>query len=279
MPTGFVSADEMQDALGNADTNSVVARFRRLAFIAPQLLDSLAQQALNEEWGNNNFALEKYLAVQIPWAIEQGTFTASSDQMFFTAGHLQTRYGTPIYLIFERNTNPAHSQLLYCKHIGSNISAASFPTPPDIPAIPEINKAAEIVMLHDHILKDNEDRVPFLAQTPPVAQMCAISGAIQWSLNRNLEIPYYYFGSMSFLAPLYLNSRENITEAPDLIAPVQINRNTLIVRTVLIPHMPYANARIAVERHDQLPSWMLAAWNQHSRELSEEALENPESAT
>lgn len=269
----------MLKALGDPYTKDVVARFRKLAFISPNLVQKLADQALNENWGNNNFALEKYLAVHIPWAIEQCAFTTSENQIYIAAGHLQTRYGTPLYLVFERNDDTSYDQMLYCKFVGSNPSAPALPNPPTIPRTAEINPAAEIVMLHDHILHENEDRVPFLKDTPPVAQMCAISGAIQWSLNRNLQVPYFYFGKMNFLAPLYLQSRENITEAPDLIAPVQPNETNLVVRTVLLPHMPYANARVAVERHDELPSWMLAAWNAHSTGLSDLQMADPEHST
>jgi hypothetical protein len=131
-------------------------------------------------------------------------------------------------------------------------------------------------MMHDHILGDNANRVPFLAQTPRVAQMCAISGAIQWSINRNLHLPYWYFGKMSYVVPLYLQSREDITAAPDLIAPVQVNPDSLLVRTVLLPEMPYANARVAVRRHDQLPHWLLAAWESYAEQATEDEIENPE---
>lgn len=82
-------------------------------------------------------------------------------------------------------------------------------------------------MLHDHILQHNTDRVQFLRSTPLVAQMCAVSGAIQWSLNRNLHMSYWYFGRMNYLVPLYLQSREDITQAPDLIAPIQVNPQSL----------------------------------------------------
>lgn len=268
--------EEMKAVLGAGETNKSVERFKKLAFIAQPLLQTLAKEALHEEWGQNSYALQKYLAVHIPWAIEQGAYTASEDQIFFAAGHLQTRYGTPLYLAFEKNNNPAHSQPLFCKYVGSNPSAPNLPVPAEIPTGGTINKAAEIVMLHEHILKDNADRVPFLSKTPPVAQMCAVSGAIQWSLNRGLEIPYFYFGRMSYLVPLYLQSRENITQAPDLIAPIQVSSHSLVVRTVLMPQMPYANARVAVERHDRLPSWMLDAWNNHAKEVSEQQMDDAE---
>lgn len=267
--------DELLTALGDPYTNEVVARLRRFAHIPQGIFTTLSRDALSENWGSDNYALEKYLAVHLAWSIEQQKYTTSSDQLFIAAGHLQTRYGTPIYLVFERNTN-AGRQPLYCVHAGSDVSAPELPIPPDIPTAPELRRGLEIVMLHDHILKDNEDRVPFLGQTPPVAQMCAIAGAIQWSINRGLQLPYWYFGRMSYLVPLYLQSRENITQAPDLIAPIQVNPETLLVRTVLLPHMPYANARVSVKRHDQLPHWLLAAWNASSATVTPQQIDNPE---
>jgi hypothetical protein len=152
------------------------------------------------------------------------------------------------------------------------------PAPPDIPKPTEIPKGAEIVMMHDHMLGDNAERVPFLSGTPPVAQMCAISGAIQWSINRLLQMPYWYFGQMSYLVPLYLQSRENIAQSPDAIAPVQVNPESLLVRTVLEPVMPYANARVAVKRHDQLPPWMLSAWANAAPNTSEDTHDDPETS-
>ncbi|MGD9934345.1 MAG: hypothetical protein AB7T37_11580 [Dehalococcoidia bacterium] len=83
---------------------------------------------------------------------------------------------------------------------------------------------------------------------------------------------------MNYLVPLYLRSREDITQAPDVIAPIQVNDRSVMVRTVLEPHMPYANARVAVTRHDQLPHWMLAAWNQFAATATEADIDDPEPA-
>lgn len=266
---------ELLAALGSPCTNEVVARLRRLAHIPDGQLAALVHAALTENWGNDEYVLEKYLAVHIAWSIEQDRYSMSDNQLFVTAGHLQTRYGTPLYIVFEKNANPGR-QPLYCIHVGSDISAPELPIPPEIPLAPEIPRGAEIVMLHDHILRDNMERVPFLNNTPPVSQMCAISGAIQWSLNRGLQMPYWYYGRMNYLVPLYMQSRENITQAPDLIAPIQVTSNSLIVRTVLLPHMPYANARVAVKRHDQLPHWMIDAWNATATTLNASQLDDPE---
>lgn len=273
MASSLPTKEEMLGALGSSATKEVVARFNKLGSVPNAILESLARDSLHEEWGDGYFALRKYLSVQIPWAIEQGRYVESDGTIYFAAGHLHTRYGTPLFLGFRRTTGTGRTDLLQCNYCGTNPSCPILPESPKIPEGEKVAKASEIVMLHDHMLEDNGDRVPYLSKTPRVAQICAIAGAIQWSLNRGLELPYFYFGKVSYLVPLYLQSRENITEAPDLVAPVQLSAKNLVVRTILLPYMTYANARVAVERHDRLPPWMLAAWNEHARSLSEQQLD------
>jgi hypothetical protein len=261
--------------LGSSQTKFVTDRLKRFAWVDAALLERLAKEALTEEWGPNRYALFKYLAIHVAWSIEQGRYTHSDTQIYVTAGHLQTRYGTPLYLAFEENGVPGRMPWALA-HVGSRISMPETPLPPEIPSPPLVCPGVEIVMSHDHILEDRADRVPFLAQTPPVAQICAVSGAIQWSLNRSLQLPYWYHGHMNYLVPLYLQSRENITTEPDLVAPIEVSPDTLLVRTVLMPHMPYSNARVAVKRHDQLPAWLLDGWNKEAARLVETQIEDPE---
>ncbi|HLW70094.1 MAG TPA: DUF3825 domain-containing protein [Candidatus Binataceae bacterium] len=267
--------DALVSQLGVAATAKVTERLRRFAFLPDKTIERLSAEALPEEWGNDLFVLVKYLAVHVAWSIIEGRFTQSENQIYVSAGHLQTRYGTPLYLVFEPNPQIGKQPYILVA-AGSRISAPELPLSPSIPEPPTISRSAEIVMSHDHILGDHADRVKFLAQTPPVSQICAVAGAIQWSINRNLQIPYWYFGRMNYVVPLYLTSRENITMAPDLIAPIEVSAETLLVRTILEPHMPYANARVAVRRHDQLPAWMLDAWNREARKLEEAQIEDPE---
>lgn len=265
---------ELIQQLGDGFTNKVVDRLHQFVYMTPVVVQQLAQDALNEEWGVNFYALEKYLAVHIPWSIEQGRYTHSHNQFYVTAGHLQTRYGTPLYLVFGENNQGNQPWRLVTA--GSNISASELPVSPDIPDPPEIPVGKEIVMMHDHILGENSERIPFLRDTPPVAQMCAVSGAIQWSLNRGLQMSYWYYGKMQYLVPLYLQNRENIALAPDAVAPIQVNPNSLLVRTVLTPDMPYANARVAVHRHDQLPPWLLDAWAGVAQQVTTQQIDDPE---
>lgn len=272
----MVGKQELLEQLGSAYTARLTERLHRLAYIPDAVLARLSQEALSENWGNDNFVLEKYLAAHVAWSIEQERFTTSDSQLYISAGWLQTRYGTPLYLVFERNSVPG-KQPWVLKHAGSRISAPQFPIPPAIPEGTPIPRGVEIVLSHDHILDENTDRVSFLSKTPPVAQMCAVAGAIQWALNRELQVPYWYHGRMNYVVPLYLTSRENVALAPDLVAPVEISEQLLLVRTVLLPHMPYANARIAARRHDRLPPWMLDCWNREAAGMQKNKLEDPES--
>src|SRR3954453_4771509 len=209
--------EELLMALGSPLTNHVVERLRRFAHIPTARLDTLYSRLLHEEWGRNRYALTKYLSVQIAWSIEQQRYTVIESQFYVTAGQLQTRYGTPLYLVFERNEYTGSAQSpYYCAPAGSDIPSRALPVAPEIPGSPELVRGAEIVMAHEHILGANADRVEFLRNTPPVAQICAVCGAIQWSLNGSLQIPYWYYGRMGYVVPLYLRTRENITLAPDL---------------------------------------------------------------
>lgn len=271
----LTSQQELLTQLGTPVTPTVIDRFKRFAFVSPKYVDALAHEALQEEWGKNRYVLYKYLAIHVGWSIEQGRFTQSENQFYVTAGHLQTRYGTPLYLVFERNTAGGH-QPWGLAFAGSRISMPEAPQPPEIPTPPAVRPGLEVVMSHDHILGEQAARVPFLSQTPPVAQICAVAGAIQWSLNRGLQLPHWYFGRMNYLVPLYLQSRENITVAPDLVAPIEVQSESLLVRTILLPYMPYPNARVAVKRHDQLPPWLLDGWNEQAERLAESELEHPE---
>jgi len=75
---------------------------------------------------------------------------------------------------------------------------------------------------------------------------------------------------------VYLRSREDITQAPDLIAPVQVQGERLYVRTALEPYMGYALARVVAKRHDQLPTWLIAAWHDRADEEGAATLEDVE---
>src|ERR1017187_439170 len=103
----MVDQAELVQQLGGGYTNEVVKRLHRFVVLPPKIVEQLAAEALSENWGNDRYVLEKYLAIHIPWSLEQGRFTQSANQFYTTAGHhLQTRYGTPLYLVFTKNAMP-----------------------------------------------------------------------------------------------------------------------------------------------------------------------------
>lgn len=258
----MISKEELTAQFGNGRPGEV-ARLNNFAFIPDERLELLARSALQEDWGQDLFVLKKYLAVHIPMSIEQERYALNGEQLIVSAGSLRTRFGIPIYLVLEPNTFQER-QPWYLKYVGDQPICNQYPEPPEFPEWPHINLASEVVIASEHILGENADRFPYLKDTPSVAQMCAVTGAIQWSLHRRLEIKQMYLGVPSYFVPLYLQTREDITNPPDLVAPVQVQPNRLLVRTVLLPHMAYDKARVVANRHDELPTWLTSAWHEHS---------------
>ena len=162
---------QLLEQLGPSATQRVVERLHHFAIIPDGRLEQLATDALSENWGQNRFVLEKYLAVHVAWSIEQGRYTHSENQLYTTAGSLQTRYGTPLYLVFQQNTNPGRSPWVLVA-VGSNISAPQLPLPPEIPAGPVIPRGAEVVIMHDHVLGENARGLSFFV-THPESRNCA----------------------------------------------------------------------------------------------------------
>jgi len=121
--------EELLAALGSPVTNEVVARLRGFAHVPYSLLERLRDDALAEVWGQNFFVLEKYLAVNLAWSIEQEKYTQSENQFYLTAGNLQTRYGTPLYLVFERNNVPGRQPFVlrscWGRYRGASASGSS----------------------------------------------------------------------------------------------------------------------------------------------------------
>ena len=99
--------ETLKNDIGSPYTNQLVERLHNFAYIPPAVINQLAGEALSEEWGRNNYVLSKYLAVHIAWSIEQEKVTFSDDQFYISAGHLQTRYGTPLYLVFSQTKGKA----------------------------------------------------------------------------------------------------------------------------------------------------------------------------
>jgi hypothetical protein len=233
------------------------------AYLPEDKIERLAHAALKEQWGRGNKVLKRYLALHVGLAVRQGKFVQQDGGLIFCAGHLQTRYGNPLYLRFEENKQlkPAY----YLQYVGEALNSwEQLPQPPEYPSWPQISPGAEIILAGEHILNDHSERLGALSEISPIAGVCALTGAIHWALFRDLAVKQLHYGVPSYFVPIYLESRDDITRAPDLIAPLQVQENKLYVRTALEPYMAYPSARIVSTRHDKLPSWLLRAWEENA---------------
>ena len=62
--------------------------------------------------------------------------------------------------------------------------------------------------------------------------------------------------------PLWLRTRSELESVPDMVVPLLPQGERLVVRTLLDAHVAYSPARVCVERSEQLPGWLLEAWDQ-----------------
>jgi hypothetical protein len=229
-------------------------------FVPGGRLNLLKELTIDEEWGANNFVLLKYLAIHLRLAIEKGCYVWNGDQIVLTAGRLTTSGGTPIYLGLVRNSTPDENPWVL-NWVGERPSCSELPEPVQLGGWPEMDTSREIVVACDLTSADRRLRVPGISDAPVVTQLSALTGALHWSLHRGLAVRQIHGGGRGYFVPLFLTSREDLTLAPDLVAPILVQAERLVARTFLEAHVAYSPARAAVERWEQLPPWLLDAWD------------------
>jgi|GEM_PF-1039959 len=228
-------------------------------FVPAGRLAFLRDLAVEEDWGDNGTVLLKYLAVNVRLAIEQGVYVWNGDQLVMTAGHLTTPAGTPIYLGLVRNQDPDQNPWVM-NWVGERPRSAELPAPPRLPAWPN-PLAREIVVAADLTDPERRVKIPALEGISPVAQACAITGAVHWAMRRGLAAEQLHGASQGWFVPLFFGQRDDATDVPDAAAPVMSVGTRLVVRAVLEPQVCYPAARALVERWDQLPTWLVESWD------------------
>jgi hypothetical protein len=237
----------------------------QFCFVPGGRLSLLKELTPVEEWGVNNFVLLKYLAVHIRLSIEQGRYVWNGDQIVLTAGRLFSTKGVPLYLGLVRNSTPDENPWVL-NWVGERPSTAELPEPAELGVWPAMDLEHEVVIACDLGSDERRAKLGALSAAPLVTQAAAIAGAVHWSLHRNLAVRQIHGGGRGYFAPVYLSSREDLTVAPELVAPIQVQASRLVVRTLLDPHVAYSPARAVVERWEQIPSWLLDAWDQATEE-------------
>jgi hypothetical protein len=232
----------------------------RFCFVPGGRLGLLRELAVEEDWGLKEFVLLKYLAVHLRLSLEQGRYVWNGDQIVLSAGRLTTPLCVPLYVGIVRNQTPGENPWVM-NWVGERPSSPDLPEPAELGAWPALDPGAEVVIACDLEDEERRARLPVLAGAPPVTRIAALAGAVTWSLQRGLAVRQIHGGGRGFFVPVYLKSREDLTAAPDLVVPIATQGTRLVARTLLEPHIAYAPARAVVERSEQLPSWLLDAWD------------------
>ncbi len=232
----------------------------QFCFVPGGRLNLLKELTPVEEWGQNNFVLLKYLAVHVRLAIEQGRYVWNGDQIVLAAGRLSSIKGMPLYLGLVRNSTPDENPWVL-NWVGERPSTAELPEPADLGDWPVLEPGREVVIACDLAADERRAKLGVLADAPLLVQTSAVAGAVHWSLFRRLGVRQIHGGGRGYFLPVYLTTREDLTVSPELVAPVQVQGERLIVRTLLDPHVAYSPARAVVERWEQLPTWLLDAWD------------------
>lgn len=197
-----------------------------------------------EDWGDGDDVLLRYLAVHVPLAIEQGRYVWDGKRLVMRAGHLSTVEGAATYLGLARADGNAWA----LDWAGERPSTVEPLLAPDLGTWPELDPRREVVVALDQF------RSTELAGLPLVAQNAAVAGAVEWSLRRGLAVRQFRGECRGYFVPVHLTSRD---AAPDLVAPVQVQADRLVVRALLEPRVAFPSARVVVERREDLPAWML----------------------
>lgn len=232
----------------------------RFSFVPGGRLGLLRELAVAEEWGQKDFVLLRYLAVHLRLAIEQGRYVWNGEQIVLNAGRLTTDTGAPLYVGMVPNQTPDENPWVL-NWVGERPSSPDLPEPPDLGTWPALDPGAEVLVACDLEGEDRRSRIPELAGLPLVARICALAGAVSWSLHRNLAVRQIHGGGRGYFVPVYWSSREDVGAAPDLVVPLTTQGERLVIRTLLEPHVAYAPARAVVERSEALPAWLLEAWD------------------
>jgi len=249
----------------------------RFCFIPGGRLNLLKELTPEEEWGTNNFVLLKYLAVHVRLSIEQGRYVWNGDQIVLTAGHLSNSSGMPLYLGLVKNSTPDENPWVM-NWVGERPSCPQLPEPPNLGPWPVLDPGLEVIIACDLTSEERRIRLPEIKQASGVIQSSTVVGAITWAIHRGLGVRQLHGGGRGYFVPVFLTTRDDLTLAPDFVAPILVQSNRLVVRTLLDASVAYSPARAVVERWEQLPPWLLDAWDSATEEDDEEEEEDAHEA-
>lgn len=230
--------------------------------------ERLARLAKSEDWNfstctfkrnNENYPiLINYLNYTFLRLQEQGKISLSEDgdRACFNTG-LQTSIDKDIFATFFRHKKSeefnAPDWTLYGFFDSYSEKLKDFRPLPEVASY--IENPSDLIfdfnysidVNYDHILEQNQDRLPEILQQNNRVAISAIQGAVSMlkeRIRRNykLAIPHWYENKLQLLLPLNITSEDKADLA--LVADKDNDRRLYRIRTVLTMDMAYIDARL-----------------------------------
>ena len=234
---------------------------------APGWIEKIRPNLKSESWGKDHKILELYLRANFEIAKQQQKVFEDESNGFaiWRAGYLVTPSMDPVWMFYEKN-DPRYSQKWNFVQVkigeapiaGVDVSRYSVTYTP-----PEFDPTWDIYIdprNFSHILADNRDRLSGVlgeeVTNNPHRLFRTIYGEIMLERKEAAGvIPQWYMGGYNFLMPLYLTEPDTVDLTAALTIDETMKRYQL--RTLLLPHYAYANARAIVKSKTQFASWAM----------------------
>lgn len=234
---------------------------------APSWLETVFQNIRVEPWGKDKKVLELYLRANFEIAKQQ--LKVYEDEAkglaIWRAGYLVTPSMDPVWMYYEKN-DPRYSQKWNFSGIkigenpidGINSTDYSVTYTP-----PEFNPKWDIYIdprNFTHILEHNHERLASVLGEEAANNSHRLFRTIYGELMLERKeaagvIPQWYMNSYNFLMPLSLTEPSKVDLTAALTIDETMKRYQL--RTLLLPHYAYANARSIVKSRAQFASWAM----------------------
>ena len=236
---------------------------------SPGWLETVHENLKAEPWGKNLKVLELYLRINFEIAKQQQKVYEddSAGIAIWRAGFLVTPTMDPVWMYYERN-NPKYPQKWNFKGVkigetplqGITVDISNYSVKYDPP---EFKPKWEIYIdprNFKHILEDNKERLSRALGESIVNNQHFLFRAVYGELMLERKeaagvINQWYMDGYNFLMPLSLTDPDKV----DLTAALTIDEpdKRYQLRTLLLPHYAYANARAIVKSKAQLSSWAI----------------------
>lgn len=245
-----------------------VEALHRFAYIPPAKIQMLADLLPDEEWGEGHPVLTKHLAVHLPRCLAAGCFVINEKkQLVVPSGFRTAADNQAIYLAFgenQRKGSGTQDSPTWLAYVGTTPH-----TNGEILTFPKIDAEQWPLLLRTgrpFVETNVESRVPqnapkWAQDMPVLSFQEMLVGHTMSAFRDGTAAPMWMRDQPAYLIPVWCASRESLETDPDFVACAETaGPDVLVIRTLGEAPEFYPRARAAVSRWEQLPSWLLASW-------------------